>query len=100
MPAPLLSPALLTRNLVVFGGVLRASGIAVDPGQLVDVQRALALITPTDAPQFYDAARAVFVRRFEELPLFDQAFALFWSELARQDLLPDLPSPDAGARTS
>ncbi|MCL6648351.1 MAG: VWA domain-containing protein [Chloroflexi bacterium] len=94
MTAPLLSPALLTRNLVVFGRVLRASGIAVDPGQLVDVQRALALITPTDAPQFYYAARAVFVRRLEELPLFDRAFALFWSELARRDLLPDFPSPD------
>ena len=84
-----LSPDLLIRNLVVFARVLRASGIAVDPGQIADFLRGLTLIEATDPIQLYYAARAVFVRRVEDIALFDRAFHLFWRELGRLTLIPN-----------
>ncbi len=80
--------AVLTRNLVVLTRVLRASGIAVDPGQGIDLQRAVERIDCTDWQQFYLAARAIFVRRLEDIAIFDRAYAYFWRDLGRADVIP------------
>ena len=80
--------AVLTRNLVVLTRALRASGIAVDPGQGIDLQRAVERIDCTNWQQFYLAARAIFVRRLEDIAIFDRAYAYFWRDLRRKDVIP------------
>ena len=86
---------LLSRNLVILARALRAGGIAVDPGQGIDLQRAVDRIDCTDSRQFYLAARAIFVRRLEDIALFDRAYAYFWRELGRLDPIP-MPSLISG----
>src|SRR5258708_4234711 len=90
---PPISPTTLSRNLLVFARALRVGGIAIDPGQIVDFQRALALIDGADGDQFYRAARAVLVQRLEDLALFDRVFALFWREVGRPELIPNPQVP-------
>lgn len=78
----------LSRNLVILTRALRAGGISVDPGQGIDLQRAVERIDCTDSRQFYLAARAIFVRRLEDIALFDRAYAYFWRDLGRLDIIP------------
>ena len=74
--------------MVVFTRTLRASGIAVDPSQGIDLQRATERIDCGDSQQFYLAARAIFVRRLEDIALFDRAYAYFWRDLGRPSIIP------------
>ena len=78
----------LSRNLVILTRALRASGIAVDPDQGIDLQRAVERIDCTDSRQFYLAARAIFVRRLEDIAIFDRAYAYFWRDLGRLNIIP------------
>lgn len=65
-------------NLLLFGRLLRGLGLAVNPGRMMDLVNALAFIEVGQRTDFYHAARSLLVHRREDLPLFDQAFALFW----------------------
>ena len=78
----------LSHNLVIFTRALRVSGIPVDPGQGIDLQRAVDLIDCANAVEFYHAARAIFVRRLEDMAIFDRAFAFFWRDLGRSKIIP------------
>ena len=78
----------LSHNLVIFTRALRASGIPVDPGQGIDLQRAVDLIDCSNAIHFYHAARAIFVRRLEDMVIFDRAFAFFWRDVGRSKIIP------------
>jgi uncharacterized protein with von Willebrand factor type A (vWA) domain len=63
---------------VLFGRVLRGAGLDVSPGRLIDLVRALELVEIGRREDFYQAARSLLVHRKDDLPLFDQAFSLFW----------------------
>jgi uncharacterized protein with von Willebrand factor type A (vWA) domain len=65
-------------NVVEFGRLLRRAGLDVDPSQTGTFLRALNLIGMDDRRDVQVAGRAIFVRRWEEQPLYDTAFDLFW----------------------
>lgn len=66
------------QNLVVFARLLRSIGIAVSAEQVSDFARMLNLMGIAAREDFDNAARAIFVRRREDLDLFDRALALFF----------------------
>jgi uncharacterized protein with von Willebrand factor type A (vWA) domain len=68
----------LLHNLVLFGRLLRALGLDVNPGRMIDLAQALAYVEIGRKPDFYFTARSLLVHKREDLMLFDQAFELFW----------------------
>ena len=82
-------------NLVIFGRVLRRAGIDVQPGRLLDVVEALRHVDLSSRDEVYHACRAVLVHRHEQLPIFDRAFAAFWREHDRRELVSDVRSSES-----
>jgi len=72
----------LLHNLILFGRLLRGLGLDVNPGRMMDLVQALGLIEIGRKPDFYHAARSLLVHRREDIPLFDQAFEMFWRKPA------------------
>ena len=72
------SPRDLTRAMLAFGGVLRASGLPVTTPELMDAVRALEVVDLMDRDEVYLALRTVLVSRVEEQPAFDRCFESFW----------------------
>lgn len=66
-------------NLLLFARLLRALGFATSPEQTSDLARVLKTIGVTRRDNVYFAARAIFVHKHSEIPLFDRAFDLFFS---------------------
>jgi uncharacterized protein with von Willebrand factor type A (vWA) domain len=77
MTAPA-SDGRLVANLMHFGRTLRAAGLPVGPGKVLDAVAAVEAIGITDRRDFYWALHAVFVNRPDQRLLFDQAFHVFW----------------------
>src|SRR4051794_6626411 len=69
----------LLDNLLLFGRILRAAGIAVHPGRLLDVVSALDHVDLRSRDEVYYACRALLVHRQEQIAIFDRAFDAFWS---------------------
>jgi uncharacterized protein with von Willebrand factor type A (vWA) domain len=69
----------LPDNLLLFGRILRAAGIAVHPGRLLDVVAALDHVDLRSRDEVYFACRALLVHRPEQIAVFDRAFDAFWS---------------------
>ena len=69
-------------NLLLFGRVLRRLGLDVNPGRMMDLVSALDHIEIGKKSDFYHAARTLLVHEREDLPLFDEAFELFWRKPA------------------
>jgi uncharacterized protein with von Willebrand factor type A (vWA) domain len=65
-------------NLLVFGRLLRRLGLDVNPGRMIDLVQALDLIEIGRKEDFYHTTRSLLVHKREDIPLFDQAFELFW----------------------
>lgn len=83
----------LVENLMRFARLLRAAGIAVGPGRVVDAVRAVQAVGVTRRSDFYWALHAVFVCRADQRAIFDQAFRQFWREPPiRQEAVADLVS--------
>lgn len=68
----------LLRNLLLFGRVLRALGLDVNPGRMIDLVTALEFINVGSRSDFYHAARGLLVQRREDIARFDEAFEFFW----------------------
>jgi uncharacterized protein len=68
----------LLQNLLLFGRILRGLGLDVDPGREMDLVRALDYIEIGNRSDFFYTARTLLVHEYEDLPLFDEAFELFW----------------------
>ncbi len=88
----------LLNQIVRFGHLLRDLGLDVNAGQVVDFVQALEQIGLKRRDDFRDAARCIFVHRREEIPLFDEAFDVFWqppmsASPLHSELMPRLPSP-------
>ena len=69
-------------NLLLFGRVLRRLGLDVNPGRMMDLVSALDYIEIGNKSDFYHAARSLLVHDRDNLPLFDEAFKLFWRKPA------------------
>jgi len=68
----------LLANIMHFGRVLRAAGLPVGPGRVLDAVNAVRAVGISDRDDFYWALHAVFVNRSRHRELFDQAFHVFW----------------------
>ena len=79
-------------NALLFTRALRAQGITTDIGAAIDYSRALTLVDIGDREQVRAAGLAIFVRRRDEVAVYDEVFARFWQryELAIDPLAPEL----------
>lgn len=68
----------LLHNLILFGRLLRGCGLDINPGRMITLVRALEHIDMANKEEFYHAARCLLVHEKEDIPIFDQAFSLFW----------------------
>jgi uncharacterized protein with von Willebrand factor type A (vWA) domain len=58
--------------------LLRALGLDINPGRMIDLVQALEFVEIGRKPDFFYTARSLLVHDQDDLPLFDQAFDLFW----------------------
>jgi hypothetical protein len=84
-------------NIMHFGRVLRAAGLRVGPGQVIDALRAVEVAGLRRRDDFYWTLRAIFVNRREHLEMFDQAFHVFWRNPKMLDQLLSLMLPRLAA---
>src|SRR5438552_7635137 len=83
----------LVANLMHFARTLRAAGLPVGPGKVLDAVAAVEAVGITDRRDFYWTLHAVLVNRADQRVLFDQAFHVFWRnpELLKKMLALVLP---------
>lgn len=81
----------LLRNLVLFGRVLRGLGLDVNPGRMIDLVEALSHVQIGVRSDFYHAARSLLVHRRDDIPLFDEAFEMFWQKPLGEWKLLEIP---------
>ena len=86
----------LAENIVYFARALRAAGIPVGPGAVMDALNAVHVAGVGTREDFYWTLHAVFVKRHEHSLLFDQAFRIFFRRRGYLDkllasLLPQAP---------
>jgi uncharacterized protein with von Willebrand factor type A (vWA) domain len=98
----------LADNIVYLARALRAAGIPVGPGAVLDALEALNVARVGARDDFYWTLHAVFVKRHEHTILFDQAFRIFFrkrgyiekliASMIPQTLEPTVKSPVPGAQ--
>src|SRR5215213_2186414 len=87
----------LAQNIVYFARALRAAGIPVGPGAVLDALSAVHAAGVGTRDDFYWTLHSVFVKRHEHSVLFDQAFRMFFRKRAYLDKLLAMLSPQAPA---
>jgi uncharacterized protein with von Willebrand factor type A (vWA) domain len=95
----------LLANLMHFARTLRAAGLPVGPGKVIDAVAAVEAVGIANRSDFYWTLHAVFVNRPDQRLVFDQAFHVFWRnpDLLKKMMglvLPELSiegEPDRGA---
>ena len=80
IPNHLQKESKLLYNLLLFGRLLRELGMDVNPGRMMDLIHALDYINIGIRTDFYHASRGLLVHKKSDIPLFDQAFDLFWQK--------------------
>ena len=88
----------LAENILYFARALRAAGMPVGPGSVLDALEAVNVAKVGDKDDFYWTLHAVFVKRHEHSILFDQAFRIFFRrrgyiEKLIASMLPETASP-------
>ena len=68
----------LLDNVLVFGRLLRAVGLEVHIGRLLDIAEALQHVDIGARDDVYHTCRALLVHRRDDLAMFDRAFDAFW----------------------
>lgn len=82
-------------NVVGFARALRAAGLPVGPGSVIDAMNALQVIDIGNRADVYTTLEAIFVKRHEHALIFGQAFELFFR--AAEDwkhMLDSVPLPE------
>jgi uncharacterized protein with von Willebrand factor type A (vWA) domain len=70
----------LVHNITHFARALRAAGIPVGPGRVIDAVRAVAAAGFSSRADFFYTLRACLVTRPEHLVVFAQIFRLYWRD--------------------
>ncbi|MEX2649450.1 MAG: VWA domain-containing protein [Alphaproteobacteria bacterium] len=70
----------LADNVMHFARALRAAGLPVGPGRVIEAIRALEAAGIGSRADFYWTLHAVFVSRRDQREIFDQAFHVFWRD--------------------
>ncbi|WP_420645404.1 vWA domain-containing protein [Candidatus Leptofilum sp.] len=81
----------LLHNLILFGHFLRVLGMDVNPSRMIDLAQALEHVNLAQRSDFFYTARCLLVHNREDLPLFEQAFALFWRAPREKIVFNNLP---------
>jgi len=68
----------LAQNILLFARTLRAAGLPIGPGKVIDAVEAVKAAGIGTRDDFYWTLHAVFVQRREQREIFDQAFHIFW----------------------
>jgi uncharacterized protein with von Willebrand factor type A (vWA) domain len=68
----------LVENLMFFARTLRAAGLPIGPGRVIEALRAVEAVGIGRRDDFYWTLQSVFVNRQDQRPLFEQAFHVFW----------------------
>ena len=76
-----------------FARTLRAAGLPIGSGAVLDALHAVEALGVARRDDFYWALHAVFVRRAEQRPLFDEAFHVFWRNPKLLERVAGLPPP-------
>lgn len=90
----------LLHNLVLFGRLLRALGIDVNPGRMIDLVQALQYVEIGRQQDFYYTVRSLLVHERDDLALFDEAFKLFWRRPREQGQVWEVEGPRAERDTA
>jgi uncharacterized protein len=81
-------------NIIGFGRALRAAGLPVGPGAIIDAMNALQIVGISSRDDVYTALESVFVKRREHALIFAQAFDIFFRAVQDWDQLVDsMPMP-------
>ncbi|MFM8521595.1 MAG: vWA domain-containing protein [Acidimicrobiaceae bacterium] len=78
-----LSPA--HKMAVAFARILRGAGVDVPLDSVIVFVSALSKVGLENRDDVYWAAYATLIRRHEDTPIFDRAFAVFWDQLIAVD---------------
>ena len=82
-------------NIIGFARALRAAGIPVGPGAVIDAMNALQVIDIGNRADVFTTLESIFVKRREHALIFAQAFALFFRAAEEwKHLLDSVPLPD------
>src|SRR6185295_215481 len=82
-------------NVIGFARALRAAGLPVGPGAVIDAMNALQIIEVGNRTDFYTTLESVFVKRHEHALIFAQAFDLFFRAAEEwKHMLDSVPLPD------
>ena len=84
----------LGENIVYFARALRAAGIPLGPGSVLDALAAVRAAGIGTKQDFYWTLHAVFVKRHEHSVLFDQAFKIFFRKRGYLERLIAMMSPE------
>src|SRR5215831_6106761 len=86
---------LIADNVVGFARALRAAGIPLGPGAVIDAMNALQLIDIGNRADVFATLQSVFVKRHEHTLIFAQAFDLFFRAAEGwKHMLDSVPLPD------
>ncbi len=88
-------PKTMLGRVVGFSRALHSAGVEVNAGNLIDLCDSFRYISLHNRSDFYAAARATLVSRYDDLETFDEVFRVFWA----RPILPDdmtLTDTDAG----
>ncbi|HEX4834706.1 MAG TPA: VWA domain-containing protein [bacterium] len=87
-------PGNLAANVTLFGRRLRGRGLLVGPAEIGLALRGLAETSLWDRDEVRLALRTIFCSRGDDLPVFDDEFARFWSESPLGAALPHAGAED------
>jgi hypothetical protein len=88
---------LLAANVMHFGRALRAAGMPVGTGQILDALRALEATGLGSRADLYWTLFAVFVTRADQREVYDQTFHIFWRDPQLLERLMQLMLPTVEA---
>src|SRR5438309_6981547 len=82
-------------NVVGFARALRAAGVPVGPGAVIDALNALQAVEIGNRADVFTTLEAIFVKRHEHALIFAQAFDLFFRAAEEwKHMLDSVPLPD------
>ncbi len=82
----------ILHSLTLFGEMLRRVGLEIGSGNMLDLVRATEYVSIGNRGEFFQAARSILVHRKQDLPIFDEAFQVFWRKPSDRTTTMDLRS--------
>ena len=82
----------ILHSLTLFGEMLRRVGLEVGSGNMLDLVRSTEYVSIGNRGEFFQSARSILVHRKQDLPIFDEAFQVFWRKPSDRTTTMDLRS--------